>query len=480
MAAILFAGLAVSHEAHAQTPPVTDTDEVPDTTPLDEPAAVPVAPAQEPVVVADPVVAPTGPGTLRLHVIDARNQYPVIDVDIYDATSGQRVASGTSVDETTGDDALSLELAPGTYKIVRAGDSFQTWTNFATVEVDAGETTDFVIVLDERGDTFTGSGVVTRELPRGREIAGIEVSLSGGGSLMMNTQRSVPGQTPGTTTVFGLFANFGLVFDKDNHYLDIRSDLELTLLDQPAASLFATTDHLTVEALYAYNIGNPYVGPYVKGSARTTLWESWLFLESESEEIVVNRTFADGTRDSEFRGVSANQDDLRIVLAGPFAPLILQEEVGVNLKAVSVNLLLVKLNVATRLGYALRQGIMNDLFVVEGDAEGPIVELREVDDYDTHGPKVGADAQVTVTRWLFGKASAEAMYPLKDNERAGDTFTERLLWSVAATGGFRLPILTNLLEASLDYSIRLENDGYLTDDLQIDQTIMARGRVTLF
>ncbi len=479
-AALLLLGMPASALAQDLPDPIDPVE-----TPADDPAPLDPAPADP--APADPF-APT-PTTeavatelsgVRLHVLDTRDQYAEVELDVYDVATRRVVASGTSTDEAAGKEALMLELDPGLYKVVTAGAPFNTSTNFATVMVAPGATTDFVIVVDSVSNDFRGSGVVTTALPTGVKIAGIEVSLSGGGSLMLNQQRSVVGQTSGTTAVYGIFANFGLVFDRGNHYLDVRSDLELTLLDQQAASAFATSDIFSAEALYAYNINNPWVGPYARASFQTSVFPSYLFMQSDADEITLTKQQIDGTTLTETYGDEANQDNLRVELAPEFAPIVLQEELGANLKAVSLDLLLVKLNVASRVGYGLRQGLSRGLYVVEGDSTGPTVTLNEVDDYDTHGPVVGADGQITVTRWLFGKAGFDVMAPVKDTDRAGDDFVDRLLWSLSATGGFRLPILTDLLEVSLDYSLRVEKDGYFTSDVQVDQTIMARGRVTLF
>ena len=176
------------------------------------------------------------------------------------------------------------------------------------------------------------------------------------------------------------------------------------------------------------------------------------------------------------------QDDLRIKVAKPFAPITLQEEVGANLKAVNLDLLLLKATVATRLGFGFRQGIMNGLLVEVGDEEDPTrtLTLAEVDDYSTLGPVLGMGANVTLARWLFGAGQFNMMVPLKDKEDAGDGFGERLLWDISGSAGLKLPALTSFLFASIDYTFRVQKDGFVEDDVQFDQTLLARLNVSLF
>ena len=46
--------------------------------------------------------------------------------------------------------------------------------------------------------------------------------------------------------------------------------------------------------------------------------------------------------------------------------------------------------------------------------------------------------------------------------------------------GFKVPILTNLLFASADYTFRLERDAFITADTQFEHALMARANITLF
>ena len=43
-----------------------------------------------------------------------------------------------------------------------------------------------------------------------------------------------------------------------------------------------------------------------------------------------------------------------------------------------------------------------------------------------------------------------------------------------------MPILTNLLFASADYTFRLERDAFITAETQFEHALMARASVTLF
>ncbi len=416
---------------------------------------------------------------LRIHVITTSNLFDNLKFDVFDVRTGDIAGRGQGANEATGEPVVTLELEPGVYKIVKAGEAFETTIDFATVALE--KDTDFLIVVDADTGAFRGSGVVSGELPEGLEVAGMRFALNVGGSLWMNQKKSVVGGTNGVSALVGIFSNFGMVYDKGPHFLTVDAKLQLNLQDAPTSGVFASTDYLEAGALYAFNINNDYVGPYARASLKTKVFPGYLYLASEDDasgQVTINRL--DGNSETFPFGTEAHPDDLRIEVAKPFAPFILQEELGANLKAVSLNLKLLELSVATRAGWGFRQGITNGLLVVEGDERGSAVTLREVDDYNTTGPLAGATANLTFARWLFGQAEIGALLPVLDGKDAGSTVAKRILLDASGTAGLKFPALTSKLHASFDYTFRLQRDGYLTSRTMFDQIIMARVSLQLF
>ena len=457
---VVMAASAVATTAHAQP-------------------AEPAAPVEAADEVPEPVAVPNT-GALAIHVLSSQGAYVRMRYDVWSVATQQVVASGRGAREHRGQVITPFELPPGLYKITRQGEPFDTRVDFAIATVEAGKLTDYMVVVDPDTDAFRGSGPVIGDLPRGTEIAGMRLSLNAGGSILLNQRYNAVGATSGTNTVVNLFGNFGLVFDRGPHFVDISSDVRLDLLDQPTGSFQPTHDRFQASALYSYKLSNDYVGPYVRVSMQTRLFPGYVYFERDTPTVDALIHRLDGTTEMRTLGGAANPDDLRLRVATPFAPLRLQEELGANLKAVDLDLLLVKLVVGTRVGFGFRQGFMNDLLVVRGSEGAATVVLDEVDDYTTLGPVVGANAQLTFTRWLFARGRFTALAPLTNTAAAGTTFGARLLVEVAGTAGFKVPILTNLLHASADYTFRIERDGFVTRETQVEHALMARATVTLF
>ncbi len=476
---LAFTTLVSAQEIPPATPVVPAAEQDPSMPPQTEEEVLPTATPQEISVPVEEVAKQIRLAELRVHVISTSNVYDDLKFDIFNVHDREVVARGQGANEAIGEPVAAFELAPGVYKIVRAGESFETNIDFATVSLEGD--TDFLIVVDADSDAFRGSGVVTGELPSGLDIGGIRFALNVGGTLWMNQKRAVVGGTNGVSALVGAFSNFGMVFDRGPHFVTVDAKLQLNLQDAPTSGMFASTDYLEAGALYAYNINNPYVGPYARAGFKTRVFPGYLYLAEEETgagQVVINRL--DGEVETHLFGSEAHPDDLRLEVAKPFAPFILQEEFGANLKAVDLDLKLLELSVATRVGWAFRQGLTNGLLVVDGDERGASVTLNEVDDYFTTGPLAGASANLTFARWLFGQAEFAALMPVQNRTQAGDSAGSQVLLDASGTAGLKFPALTSKLHASFDYTFRLQRDGFLTSKTMFDQIIMARMSLQLF
>ena len=480
------AGAAVAQQPTqpGQTPPPATPPPAKEEPATQQPTSAPPAQAAQPMTGAK--------SGLRLHVITTRSTYIEMPYDIFNVATKQVVATGTGVDESVGRTPQVWDLEPGVYKILQHGQPFDAKTDFATAVVTAGQVTDFVIVVEPDTFQFRGSGVVAGELPHQHKVLGFRIAATVGGSLMLNEKEDVVGSTSGFTTVASLFGNFSLVFDRGNHFLSINSEQSLGLTGTPGYSLARNTDRWEGSLLYAYNINNPYIGPYARQWFKTSVAPGYLYLNSNDPEVEVDIRKKKGMTDSRIFGTQANPDNLRVRIADPFSPFILQEELGANLKAINLDLLLVKLAVSTRVGFGFRQAFISNLLVVdntgESGANGPVA-MHEADDYSTLGPVIGANATVTFARWLYGSSGFQMLFPLQntstevDNTAAIPTelgYASKLVLEFTGTAGLRLPLFTDFLFGSFDWTFRLERDPFITARTQFDQTLMARVNLSLF
>ncbi|HEY5944555.1 MAG TPA: hypothetical protein VIV40_03650, partial [Kofleriaceae bacterium] len=246
----MFVSLCVlSGVALAQTPAPA-----PAPTPAPAPAPTPAPPAGTAPAADAPTPTETPTSGLRVHVLTSRNTYVPMSYDVFSVDSRSVVASGVGAMESSGEQPPILELKPGTYKIVRAGEPFETRVDFAIATVLADTVSDYLIVVDPDSLNFRGSGPVFGELPHGVELLGVRLSLNGGGSLMFNQIKSGVGTTSGTAAQFGLFGNFGLVIDKGVHFVDVNAEMRLDLIDPVTGGLTPQHDRFQASGLYSYKL----------------------------------------------------------------------------------------------------------------------------------------------------------------------------------------------------------------------------------
>ena len=441
----------------------------------------------QPIPVPDPqapaAAQPLATSKIRIHIVSTQHTYVAMRFDVFSVATKRIAASSTGAIESRGEQAPVLELAPGLYKIVRAGEPFEAQVDFAVIAVTE-PVADFVIVVDPDTFEFRGSGPLVGELPRGVSIGDFTLSLNAGGNMLFDQKRSVVGKTSGTAALIGLFGNFGLVIDKRPHFVDVDAAVQLDLVDPVTGSISPTRDRFEAAGLYSYKL-NRYVGPYVRAGMRTRVFPGYLYLSRERGAGMVTINRLDGRNEVRLFGTGASPDDLRIRIASPFAPLRLQEEVGANFAAADLRLCLltlaIKLAISTRVGFGFRQGITNGLLVVDGSEQADPLVLREVDDYSTLGPVVGANASITLARWLFGTAQLGVLAPLMNADKSASARTAgRLLIELSGTAGFRVPLATKRVFASADYTFALERDAFLTARTQFEHAILARVSVALF
>jgi hypothetical protein len=395
-----------------------------------------------------------------VHVVSVQGRFAATDYDIFDVETHHVLAEGHTLEALT-ENVDTVVVAPGQYKIVRQGAGFHAAVDFVNVLVPEGHVVNAVLVVDPENGQFRGGGVVANEVPEGHDIGGLHVGLSLGGDLMVNQRSHVVGTTDGLSTNIGLFGNFGAVLDTEPHLLSLSTIAELGLGARPFVPVARTHDRLQATALYTYKINNPYIGPYVRAAARTSLFPGYQYFDDETTIILHD---ANGQPTGETVQVDA-ADKLRFQVSDSLAPFVLQESLGANLHAVD----LATLHVSTRVGYAVRHGWFPGLLVQDetlGAEISSIARFRTVPSYLTHGPEAGADATFKFFRLLYAQGGLNFLVPVE----AADHWILDAHASVGVNvGGI----------ASFSYSMRTERDPFVVDSFQLDQTLFARAHWNL-
>jgi len=366
------------------------------------------------------------------------------------------VGLGLGADIASGETLDTWLLWPGKYMILAAGESYQARKNFATFRVLPGELVQYTIVLDENTGELLGAGEIALA-PETAGEGGWDVNIILGGSVEFNHVKDVVGRTSGQTLDVAAFIETVGAFLTKNHYVYGRLNIELggairlegPDIDDPSEEPFVTdVDELALDLLYTYRV-LPWFGPYVRGSGETNMLKGVLEF---SEPTDVRRLESDGET-----LISLVPDALDVDLTESFAPIELDAGTGVRFDYSAG----FWFSIDARTGLGIRQVFARDSFIVDDDNATPELELRQLSDLTQFGAEAALILEFNPFQWLQLKTDSNLLLPF-------DT-PEQPLFDFRGAITIRLGSI-----ASLNYTIRVQEDRRLVDATQIDQSVLLR------
>ncbi|MDX9723649.1 MAG: hypothetical protein RBU37_23075 [Myxococcota bacterium] len=360
--------------------------------------------------------------------------------------SREYVGLGLGASLSEGDKLDTWLLWPGTYMILAAGESYQARKNFVTLRLLPGELLRYTVVMDSETGDLLGAGEI-QLAPENTE--GWKLGLVMGGSVSFNSANNVVGKAEGTELELTGFIEAIGGLDTDEHLVYARLNTELgggiRLPDRPFVS---DVDELNLDLLYAYRLTS-WFGPYVRSSLESNLLPAYQLFD---EERVVRRYDVDNRLLE-----TIASPVLEVDLAQPFSPITLEAGAG-GLLDFSAGYWL---NVDLRLGVGARQLFARELYIAEGtDADGYWV-LRQVDDVGQVGAEGALILELSPIRWLQLKVDASTLLPFDDAAHP--------LLDLRASATLRLTSI-----ASLNYTIRVQEDPRILSETQVDQAVLLR------
>jgi len=346
-------------------------------------------------------------------------------------------------------------LEPGTYMLLKPGETYQARRDFFTLRVRAGHLERYTLVMDEETGDFLGAGEVQMSEGASR-IRDFFVSMVGGGGILFSNRDNVAGRTPGNSFSFDLFFDAILRYIPDPHHFYTRLRIEESQTKQPNTPFQVSFDEVSLDAIYIYKV-LPWLGPYARGGVDTKLFPGVRYYDNPVTVGIGHWVPGPAggppvwTPQSSTPGVS----DYR--LSNRFFPLVLDGGTGLNLD-ISVSYYL---DLTTRLGVGVRQtwfdGLLQD---VTSPAAG-VYAFERVEDRFVKGFEGALILSARLTRWVLASAELEVIDPFDDlRSPVVDLYTNV---------GLRLSSF-----ASLNYVVDLLFDRNVSDAPQIDQRLILR------
>lgn len=283
---------------------------------------------------------------------------------------------------------------------------------------------------------------------------GVDWMLNAGATLSFSDNRSVVGQTDGSTFTLGFKLDSAVDYRDGDHELRNTLNVAAGLTRTPVIDDFIkSNDILAYEAIYLYHIVD-WFGPYVQGAAETAMFRGTDIRAGDTTYLVAR---PDGTVDAP---LVAN----RLTLTDPFHPFKLKESAGLFVQPYAEDFFTVEL----RLGAGGRETLAADQLAVTDDEDTDEVEVTELQDVFQFG------AESVLQIWgdlydkkLFYKASAEVMMPFVNNddqERPVDELT-----NLAFKAGLSLKAVE---WATVDYEFKAIREPQLIEEFQLQNNLL--------
>jgi hypothetical protein len=363
-----------------------------------------------------------------------------------------------------GEEVPTWILKPGTYMLLRPGETAAARANFFTLRVRPGHLERYTLVLDDETGDFLGAGEVQLAEAR-KKYRNVFLSMLGGGSLLFTQRENVVGTTPGRSFAVDLYFDAIAKFIGGAHHVYGRLKVEEGQTKQPTTPFQISVDEVALDAIYIYKL-LPWIGPYVRGGLDSKLFKGYHYFSDPTTVIVGRwrREDPDGARAWEQLELKEGAEEH--ALSNYFFPITVDSGTGFNVD-LSFSYWL---DLSTRVGVGLRQtwydGLLQETSVPdEYDTllaeDVSRIAFERVDDSFRTGMEAALILNARLTRWVLLTVELEALEPFEEPEAP--------ILDLYTNAGIRLSSF-----ASLNYIVDLLYDRNVSEEPQVEQRLMLR------
>lgn len=337
---------------------------------------------------------------LVVRIVDESRNSVKESYEIFRLSDAKTFGVGASPEEELGEHPRTWILPSGLYKIVRLGESFNTYVNFATVDLRPGALSRFTIVMDSETGNFIGAGIVGMEGAL-RKIRDWRAYTALHGSFIMNHSRQTTDDDPETDFTFSSQFENKMRYEAGRHSVLSRGLVDEGFSKQEGLGFRSVLDRVSLKNIYVFDVIR-HVGLYGRLVTETRLFRSHHFFDTGDTTSYV-KIDEDGRVVDRGRGSE-------VELSPPFFPLSLQEGFGVNV----IVLRSLRATLYVRSGYGFRQTYTVDVFREwkdNSDFQVPVFE--EVASTTLRGFESWIVGELRVTRNLLVNTELDMLFPSK-------------------------------------------------------------------
>jgi hypothetical protein len=248
-----------------------------------------------------------------------KGEYELVRIDEFDPY-GRGYGASVELGETV----KAWILNPGTYKILGAGESYNTMTNFVTVRLLPGELTNFLLIQDSSDNySIRGGGTLQLASATRSVTSNWHWGANVGANVLFNAEFDHQANLEMNSLTMGLLFDTWVFYRKKpvEWNTRLRLDESINIADNDPETMINTPDRVMLSSIFIWRILN-WFGPYARSELNTRFFETKVKRGKEDHFSFVDANYV-------FDG-SLEDTSLIFVTEPAFSPVIVEIGAGVN------------------------------------------------------------------------------------------------------------------------------------------------------
>ncbi|MCF7920807.1 MAG: DUF481 domain-containing protein [Candidatus Cloacimonetes bacterium] len=382
-------------------------------------------------------------GCLIVDVMDEQRNYVKTGYNVFDNENGYDYGIEYPADVNLGEKQTVWILKPGTYKVTINSESFNTYRDFTTIEVEENACQRLTLVVEEDEVSgivsMIGAGVMNEEERQRKDSNWIQKSaihvnfnLKSDNSTEKNnsvTSLTMSGQLDNTLTY-----NYGRLNYRMKNLIEVGTNK-----DEGFNEFRIDLDDFDLKNTVILNVISS-IGLYGRLDMNTHIFPSYIY----------NLDYVELNADSIYS--EPHKDANRYRATPSLFPLTLKEGIGLNFKFLDTS----RADMNLRAGLGLRQDFRNNVYSYDGETTIDTTDYKvykEVESSNDEGIEASLVGDLQIMRNLNYSLTADVLFPFNDMQNytmdMENIFNIKLFKYISID--YRLKFFTRETDGKLDY-----------------------------
>lgn len=287
-------------------------------------------------------------GWLSINIVDENRNQIDTRYELFDLQTTESYGFGMGIQEGLGQKLQTWVLKPGFYKIVLNNYPFNTYTDFATIEVKEGQLVQMIVVVDSETNRLLGAGKALEDELFYKKNLKNNVLLHINANVNFNND--VKKNKFDVSSVLNVQGDHKLVYDSHPHYFSMKTLIEQGVSKSSGTDLKISLDKLDIKNTYVYTIIS-FFGLYARQDINTHLWPEYLQEKDERNYITTDKD-----------GIADTLLTKKLKVKNSLFPLVSKTGAGFNFR--------ISNNLGFRTGFGLRHDLNKDYYIFDKELNG--------------------------------------------------------------------------------------------------------------